>query len=315
MKLLLNGDTIDNSSVLTLGSFDGFHIGHDNVVKQCVYTARSLGLPSVVVTFDKNPQSILNPQNYQGELISLKHKIMFLANHGVDYCLLLEPSSDFFQQKAKEFYINTIIPGFSPSVIIESSSHVFGQKREGSIETLKELGAQYNFSVKEEPLVQDNKGPISSSRIRECIHKGDIYTAWRFLGHPLYISGTIVHGKQLGRTLGFPTANIAPDFPIFQYPKGVYIVKVFIRGANYYGLLSIGTNPSTDQDSDLKYEVHILHFQEELYGHPIAVQMRHFLRPEHTFSSQNELISQMHNDVARARYIIDTHYTKRNHHD
>lgn len=315
MRLLLNDQGIDSSSVLTLGSFDGFHIGHDNLVKQCVYTAQSLGLPSVVVTFDQNPQSILHPEDYYGELISLKHKMMFLANHGVDYCLLVEPSSNFFQQSAKEFYIKTIVPHFSPSVVVESSSHVFGHNQEGSLETLKELGNEYNFSVKEEPLVQDHKGPISSSRIRACLQQGDIYTAWRFLGHPLYISGTIIKGKQLGRKLGFPTANIAPDFPVFQYPKGVYIVKVFIRGANYYGLLSIGTNPSTDQDSNLKYEVHILHFQEELYGHPIAVQMRHFLRPEYHFASQDELVSQIYTDVSRARYIIDNQYTKGTHHD
>lgn len=296
---------LTTQSIVTVGTFDGFHRGHQYLIQSLVNTAQEADLPSVVVTFEQHPKSILSQTDYPGELIYLQHKIFLLEQAGVDICLLLPPTPELFALSPEDFYTQIILPLLNPQSVIVGSSHAFGNGRHGSPETLQELGQTLGFQTSVVDLYQDQE-IINSTTIRETIANKDLPLAEHFLGHSLYISGTVIRGKQLGRTLGYPTANIHPSPYTYQWPAGVYAVYCHIAGERYLGSLSIGTNPSVENSDHVQHEVYIHDFDATIYGEPILLELKHFLRDQQRYDTLQELTQAISHDVRNTKTLLSS---------
>lgn len=294
---------LQTKSILTVGTFDGVHRGHQALIQTLVEQAQQANLPSVVVTFEHHPKSILSPQDYPGELTYLQHKIFLLEQAGVDICLLLPPTPELFALSPKDFYTHIILPLLNPQTVIIGSSHAFGNGRNGSPETLQEIGQTLGFETLIIDLYQD-QAVINSTTIRATIAKKDLPQTEHLLGHPLYISGTVIRGKQLGRTLGYPTANIHPSPHTYQWPSGVYAVYCHLAGERYLGSLSIGTNTSVENSGHLHHEVYIHDFAATIYGEPILLELKYFLRDQQHYDTLARLTQAISQDVQTTKTLL-----------
>jgi riboflavin kinase/FMN adenylyltransferase len=292
-------------SIVTIGTFDGVHLGHQKIIKRLVELRKKQGGETVLFTFDPHPRKVLFPGQTDLKLITTtREKCELLEQFGIDHVLVFPFTMEFAQMQAADYISEVIAKGLKTETLVIGYDHRFGSNREGNIETLKELSATYNFKVEEIPAQEINQLNVSSTRIRKAIDEGDVVTANEFLGYSFFITGIVVKGKQLGRTIGYPTANIFVEDKDKLIPKiGVYAVNVVVEGKRYKGMLNVGLNPTTDTDNTIKIEVNIFDFDKEIYGEAIKVEFVKWIRNEEKFANLEELKNALANDKIACSHV------------
>ena len=285
-------------TIVTIGTFYGVHLGHQKIIKRLVELKGKQGGEIVLFTFDPHPRKVLFPDQLDLKLITTTiEKCELLKQFGVDYVLVYPFTKEFSQMQAHDYISNIISKGLKTKTLVIGYDHRFGSNREGNIDNLKQLSKVYNFEVEEIPAQEINQLNISSTRIRKAIDDGDIKTANAFLGYPFFITGKVIKGKQLGRTIGYPTANIFIEDTDKLLPKiGVYAVKVLVGVSTYKGMLNIGLNPTTDLDNKIKVEVNIFDFDKDIYDEILKVEFIKRIRDEQKFANLDELKNALAND-------------------
>lgn len=293
------------NTIVTIGTFDGVHLGHQKIIKRLVELKNKQGGEIVVFTFDPHPRKVLFPEQKNLKLITLtEEKCEVLKYFGVDHVLVFPFTKEFSQMQANDYIADVIVKGLKTKTLVIGYDHRFGSNREGSIETLKQFATTHQFNVEEIPAQEINQLNVSSTRIRKAIDEGDILVANDFLGYSFFITGKVVKGKQLGRTIGYPTANIAIGNEDKLIPKiGVYAVNVMLGKQSYKGMLNIGTNPTTDLDNNIKIEVNIFDFDKDIYGESIKVEFVKRIRNEEKFANLDELKQALANDKIACSHV------------
>ena len=286
------------NSILTVGSYDGIHLGHKKILDTLVKKSKILNLNSVLVTFDPHPRSILNRNSNNISLImNLNQKLKVIEDLGINFVYIIKFTKSFSKVTAKEFMSQIIIPNFQPKIIVTGVNHFFGSNREGSPSFLRKYCNSHNIDLKVIKPVMKGKSEISSSSIRKLISSGNISEANNLLGTYFTIQGKVVHGSGRGTLLNFQTANILPKEKKQLLPKkGVYLVVGRINGLNTFGMCNIGIRP-TFGENKLVMEIHF--FLDEvinLYGKRIKIKFLERIRDEKTFPSSNDLVNQLKND-------------------
>jgi len=282
--------------VVTVGTFDGVHIGHQKVINELVSTAKAMNGESVVITFEPHPRQVLQPGFDLRIIITREEKIRILEKCGVDHFIIIEFTREFAQNSSEEFLRKYIVEPLKPLKIIIGYDHHFGKGRQGDFNFLQEMGEKYHFQIEQVAMLDVKQIAVSSTKIRDAIKRGDMKEVSEFLGYNYSISGTVVHGNQIGRTLGFPTANIKPDHPDKLIPaNGVYAVLVEWNGKLYKGMSNIGVRPTLNLHT-LTIEVNIFDFDEMIYDQTITIFFLEHTRDEKKFRDL---------DLLRRRLIID----------
>ena len=287
-------------TIVTIGTFDGIHIGHQKILKNLIRTANNEGKKSVLLTFFPHPRMVLQKENKILLLNTIKEKSGLLEKMGLDYLIIHPFSREFSRLTALDFVRDILVNKLNTSRLIIGYDHHFGKNREGNIHQLKEYSLLYDFKVEEIPAQDIDDVSVSSTKIRTALKDGNLKTANNYLGYHYMLNGTVVSGKKLGGTIGFPTANLEIKEPYKLVPKtGVYIIKTHINTVLYTGIMNIGFNP-TVLGKHQTIEAHLFDFNEDLYGKEIMIEFIYFLREEHKFESIEELVVQLNIDKENA---------------
>jgi riboflavin kinase / FMN adenylyltransferase len=282
-------------TIITIGSFDGVHIGHQKIIEKLIANAASLSCESLVLTFFPHPKTVLNPTVGIQSLNTIDEKINLLQKTGLQNLVIHPFDKNFSDLSAEDFVKKILVDKFNIRKIIIGYDHRFGKNRAANVEDLIQFGQKYNFEIEQIP-AQEIDAVAVSSTIRTALLAGDIELANQFLGYNYMLTGTIVQGKQLGRTIGFPTANLQIDADYKLIPKtGVYIVQSFIDNALVFGMMNIGFNPTVG-GQNLSTEIHLFDFNTDLYNKKILVSVLSKIREEHKFDSIELLKNQLKND-------------------
>ncbi|CAM3843628.1 bifunctional riboflavin kinase/FAD synthetase [Xenorhabdus thuongxuanensis] len=289
--------------VLTIGNFDGVHRGHQALLKHLKQEGQRLGLPTMVMIFEPQPLEVFVADKAPARLTRLRDKIKYLAQNDVDYLLCVKFDKHFAANSPEAFVSQLLVEKLGVKFLAIGDDFRFGKNRRGDFHYLQQAGKQYRFDVASTDSFCDSGLRISSTAIRQALQSDDLALAEILLGHPYSISGRVVHGKQLGRTIGFPTANL-PLKRLVAPVKGVYAVEVHGLGDTPLpGVANIGNRP-TVAGLGLQLEVHLIDTQMDLYGHHIDVVLRKKLRNEQRFASLDALKQQIANDVVVARNYL-----------
>jgi len=298
--------TIPNA-VVTVGVFDGVHCGHDAIIRRLLAVAREKKGESVVVTFWPHPKLFLTPEGAGLKYLStLREKRELFDKKGVDHFIIVPFTRELSNYSSEKFIKEIIVGKVKAKHLIVGFNHHFGKNREGSFETLKSLAGRYKIEVEQvDARVVDNQN-VSSTRIREALNSGDILLANRLLGYHYSLNGTIIGGKKIGRSLGFPTANILPKERYKLIPKdGVYAVYINLDDKTLKGMLNIGLRPTLSNGENGKsIEVHIFDFKHQIYGKDVQVRFVGRIRDEVKFSSVEHLVEQLKKDKTIAQDIL-----------
>lgn len=296
----------ESNTTLTVGTFDGVHAGHRVLIKTVVKEAEKSGGRSVIVTFDPHPREIINPGESGIKLLSsLKERCELLADLGIDEMVVIPFDRDFSLLTSEEFVKTIIWEKIGVSNFIIGYDHHFGRDREGTIDTVKRLGVELGFRSQVVSKQEVGDKTVSSTAIRKAIQEsGDMTQAAKFLERYYLLNGRVVHGDKRGKSLGFPTANIQPENRSKIIPrKGVYAVWIRVDESYYRGMMNIGERP-TFEEANFSIEVHILDFDEDIYGREIQVQFVERIRDEIVFNGKNELIKQLFKDKEKTINIL-----------
>jgi len=286
----------EKNSVVTVGTFDGVHLGHRAIVDQLVAGARSIGGRSIVITFDPHPREVVGRQSVEW-LTTLEERCRILGQCGIDILFVVSFTYEFSRLSSREFYEKYVVKGTGAREVIVGYDHMFGRDREAGIHELRQMGEEFGFRVSVVDPVSLGGAIVSSSKIRERLRLGNVAQAGEFLGRPYGLEGVVVHGDRRGTQLGFPTANILPDYEHQLVPaEGVYAVVVFHGGKRYGGMLNIGHRPTVTEDGARHIEVHIFNFREKIYGQRLRIEFIERIRAEQKFSSLDELKRQLERD-------------------
>lgn len=286
--------------VVTLGMFDGAHIGHQSILKQLNTIAQNIDGESVLITFNPHPRMVLQPNCDLKFLNTLQEKEEILRQFELEHLIIQEFTKDFSQVTSVEFVKNLLVDKIKIDTLVIGYDHHFGKNREGNFEQLQVLSKEFGFNLIQLEAIEENDVAVSSTKIRNALNEGNIEYANKALNYNYPLSGKVVHGDKIGRTLGFPTANLEVD-PNKLIPKdGVYAVDVFVDDTKYLGLLSIGFRETVTNSREHRVEVNILNFDQDIYGKTIKLEFLGRLRDEKKFNSLDELISAMNQDKENA---------------
>ncbi len=292
------------NSVVTIGNFDGVHVGHREIISKVTTKAQNIGGHSVVVTFHPHPRKVLVPNADLKNIFPNEDQYEQFEALGVDVWVQEPFSRDLSQLSAEIFLRDWILKPLSAKALVVGYDFAFGANREGSLSTLESLCSRYGIELEIVPAVKIQNHVVSSTEVRKSIQSGDMSLVQHMLGRPFYVSGIVEKGDQRGRTLGFPTANMATNFETFPL-KGVYATQTQVRGVVYPSVTNVGQQPTFEkQDISLKIESHILDFNQNIYGEEIKVFFLERIRDEIKFKNIQELSSQIQEDVKTARKIL-----------
>lgn len=293
-----------NNPVVTTGTFDGVHLGHQKIISRLRDVAINEEGETVLLTFFPHPRMVLFPEDNELKLLSNQsEKIELLDKYGVDHLIIHPFTKEFSRLTSVEFVRNVLANKLKTKKLVIGYNHHFGRNREGSFEHLKEYGPLYGFDVEEIPAQDIEHVEISSTKIRNALQTGDVSTATKYLGHHYTLSGTVVGGKKLGKTIGYPTANISVEDKFKLIPAdGVYAVKVKHNNKLYGGMLNIGNNP-TVEGKGRSVEVNIFDFDKDIYGDEATIYFIERLRTEAKFANLEELKNQLAKDKESALRI------------
>ena len=288
--------------VVTLGNFDGVHLGHQKIFQEVTRQAKEAGLPSIILTFDPHPAKVLNPGEPLPLIMPLKRRLEVIASFGIDLAVIIKFTPEFSRLTAREFVAGVLWEKVQPRLVLVGYNFNFGKGREGTPQLLKSLGEELGFEVEIVEPVCLGKLMVSSSEVRRAVEAGEVDRANDMLGRPFQLTGPVIKGKGLGKGLGFPTANIAWDNELIP-KEGVYACLVEYRGATYKGVVNIGTAPTVKGD-ELSVEVHLLNFKGEIYREELKLSFIKRLRDEGRFESIAALREQIKRDIERAEEIL-----------
>lgn len=284
--------------VVTMGSFDGVHKGHVQVIGNLKQVAAELGGESVIISFEPHPREVLYPlEKRPGILTTLEEKIGILKAHGVDHLIILPFTEELANLSYSDFVKRILVDRLGIKGLVVGYDHRFGKNREGSFEVLKAIAGEYRFYLEQEQAYEENEVNISSTKIRTALELGNIALVREFLGYDYPISGKVVHGDKIGRTIGFPTANLQLEDERKLLPaSGVYAVRVSVDGVMYGGMLNIGVRPTVSRSGIVRLEVNIFDFHSEIYDKTISVFLLARVRGERKFNDVDELSAQLKTD-------------------
>jgi riboflavin kinase/FMN adenylyltransferase len=295
--------------IITIGTFDGVHMGHQKILDAIVKKAKVLGGESVLLTFSPHPRLVLFPESHQLKLIQTEaEKIEKLSKTGLENLIVFPFTFEFSRLTAMEFVRDILVNQLNIHTIVIGYDHQFGRNREGNIQYLKDVSSVYDFEAVEIPAKEIDVVNISSTKIRVAIENGDIERANLFLGAPFELNGTVVHGAQIGRTIGFPTANLFIEDPTKILPEnGVYLVHAILNNVLVKGIMNIGVRPTISPELKKQIEIHIFDFERDIYGMELKVEILIRLRNEIKFANKEALIEQIQHDISLAhRYFSNT---------
>ena len=294
---------IARPTVLTLGVFDGLHLGHQLIMRMVVARARAVGAVPTVITFDPHPRAVLHSESAPPLLQTFDQKLEAFGVLGVEQTIVVRFTKEFASVRAEEFLRDVVRDRLHAKEVYLGRGFAFGHKREGNIKLLQRVSEQLGFFAAEVPEVCLRGRRISSSRVREALAEGRVGLARRMLGRPYGVEGRVVRGDERGRTLGFPTANLQPQNRVIPR-NGVYVTATLIDGAWRRSVTNIGTRPTFEREAGPCVETHVMDWQGDLYGDVLRVRFLHRLRAELKFASVAELKTQIGQDVSRAaRYF------------
>ena len=297
---LQNLHSLEEKSVVTIGSFDGVHIGHQAILQQVKEAAERLQVPSVAMTFEPQPREYFSAERAPARLMRLREKIDTLLATGVDRVVCLQFSRQLRNLSADDFVEQVLVRGLGVQSLIVGDDFHFGCDRRGDFALLTEQGKRYGFDVQDTATVEVDGCRVSSTLVREVVERADFTRAAELLGRPFSISGVVGYGQQLGRELGFPTANV--QLNRFSAPlSGVFAVKVNVAGSIYRGAANVGLRPTVGDLLKPILEVHLLDFAGDLYGQRIVVEFVHKIRDEEKFTSLEKLVATISHDVEMIR--------------
>ncbi len=292
--------------VLTIGVFDGVHLGHQQVLRQLLAEAEKVKGTAVLVTFDPHPRKVLNHSSTPPLFVlnTLEEKLQLLANQNIPHTVVVPFTTDFASMSAEEYVRDFLVEKFHPHTIILGYDHKFGRDRRGDYHLLDTEAGKYGFNAKEIPERVIRNITVSSTRIREALLIGDVESANEFLGYPYPLAGKVVHGNKRGRTIGFPTANLQiGDADKLIPANGVYAVRVLHHGRKLQGMMNIGFRPTVD-GTERTVEVNILDFDEDIYDEILSIQFLKRLRSETKFDGLDALKAQLQADREMARAVV-----------
>jgi riboflavin kinase/FMN adenylyltransferase len=291
---------IGRPAVLTLGVFDGLHLGHQLIISRVVERARHLGAVPTVLTFDPHPRAVLHPESAPPLLQTFDQKVEAFGVLGVEQTIVVRFTPEFARVRAEEFLRDVVHERLQAREVYLGRGFAFGRGREGDIELLRRVSGGLGFFADEVPEVRLRGQRISSSRIRELLAAGRVNLARRMLGRPYGVEGRVVRGHERGRTIGFPTANLRPANR-FIPRGGVYVSATLIDGSWRRSVTNVGVRPTFGNDAEPSVETFVMDWGGDLYGDVVRVRFLHRLRDERRFSGVEELKRQIHADAARAR--------------
>ncbi len=313
MQIIRDTETIiPKPCVATIGFFDGVHTGHRYLIQQVKEIAMANKLHSALVTFPVHPRKVMN-KSFRPELLTTpEEKNILLDSTGVDYCLMLDFTQEISRLTAKEFMTYILKERYQVKFLVIGYDHRFGHNRSEGFEDYvrygKSIGIEViraNASTNHNIIGNSSIGPVSSSLIRKLLHQGEVDTASRCLGYDYFLNGIVVSGHQIGRQIGFPTANLSVDNPDKLIPSdGVYAVWVHLNEKTYMGMLSIGVRPTINNGTNRTIEVNILHFHSDIYDQSIKLTFVKRMRPELKYDTIDKLIDQLYEDAKQTEAIL-----------
>ncbi len=305
MDIVFQPDEIEyiKNTVVSVGTFDGVHLAHQQLLKEVVSRAKAREGRSVVLTFDPHPKEVLTGQPMR-LLTTIEERQQICEQLRIDVFYRIGFTYEFSRLTSREFYLRYVVQGCGVSEVVEGYDHHFGRDREGSVEELLKLGREFEFSVAALKPVYVDEEIVSSSQIRQHLLQGRVDRALRLLGRPYAVSGTVVRGDARGRELGYPTANLQLTHHKLVPEDGIYFAQVDIGGLTKYGMVSIGVRPTFFDQGQRCVEVHLLDFAGDLYGRILNVQFLRRLREERKFEGAQQLIDQMRLDEKKSRSLM-----------
>ena len=296
---------LDINTVITIGTFDGVHKGHQTIVDRVNQIAQNVGLESVVLTFHPHPRHVIYPDNQQLRLINtIDEKIDALSNTNLNHLIIHEFTHAFSRIKSVNFIRDILVNRLNMRYMVVGFDHHFGKNREGTFESLVELSNLYDFKIEKIAAQNIEKVSVSSTKIRNAIHSGDLKKANSYLCSNFSIAGKVLRGNGLGSKIGFPTANIKIDDQWKILPKnGVYVVDVLVKDQNFFGMLNLGFRPSLD-DNSFAIEVHLFDFNSNIYHEKIKIEFLQRIRSEKKFENLDQLKSQLKIDEFKCKKIL-----------
>lgn len=288
--------SLTKKTIITIGTFDGVHIGHRKILEKIIHNAKELDCESLVLTFFPHPRMVLQENSSVKLLHTMEEKRTLLQKIGIENLIIHPFNKEFSQLTAEEFVKEILINQLQIQKIIIGHDHRFGRNRTADINDLISFGEKYGFEVEQISAQEIDEIAVSSTKIRNALINGTISLANEYLGYNYFFSGTVVQGQQLGRTIGFPTANIHIKEDYKLIPKnGVYIIKSYLNEILIYGIMNIGNRPTVN-GLNQTIEVHFIDFDKDLYGQEVTIEVVEFIREEHKFDSLESLKNQIQKD-------------------
>ena len=293
------------NAILTIGTFDGVHKGHKTILKEVVNHAKQVNGESVLLTFEPHPRKLLFPNQPLGIITPLHQKLQLITNTGIQHIVVVPFTKEFANLSAQEYIERFMVGVFHPHTIIIGYDHRFGHDRKGDIKLLEKLAQENAYELIEIPAQLIDDAAVSSTKIRNAITDGRMEEASHMLGRNYSFKGKVMHGNKLGRTLGYPTANLVPEEPEQIIPAlGIYAIKAAHNGHQYNGMMSIGYNPTVTDKRELRIEANLFDFDQDIYGEMLEVFFFKKLREEHKFDSLEALVQQLHKDKEESLQIL-----------
>ena len=296
----------NKASIVTIGTFDGVHVGHQEILKRLISIAEIEGLESVVLTFFPHPRMVLQKDSNIKLLNTIDERYDILSDIGIDNIVIQNFTQEYSRLTAIEFIRDILVNKLKAKIVVVGYDHHFGRNRSANIEDLKEYGEVYNFRVIEIPAKDIANVAVSSTKIRNALAKGDVTKANKYLGYNFMLTGTVVKGNGLGKTINFPTANISIEETYKLIPKnGVYIINSILEDKLVYGMMNIGKKP-TVKGKKKTIEVHFFDYEKDIYGQKLQINLLKRIRNEEKFDSIELLQEQLHKDKRLALAYIET---------
>lgn len=307
----INEIEFDKNTVLTLGTFDGVHLGHKKIIDRLKQVSKNENLRHILITLEPHPRIVLKKDLKNLKLLStINERLELFKKLGLENCLIINFTEEFSKLTAKEFVKDYLYSNVGIKKFLIGYDHMFGNKREGDVNTLEDISKELSFDIESIEVYIKDKLNVSSTVIRKLLMNGEIEKANGLLSYPYFITGKVIKGKQIGRSLGFPTANIEPNSIFKLIPmNGVYITSIEINNKKLWGLTNIGNRPTIDDEEKLSIEVNLFDFNEDIYEKEIKVFFHSYIREEIKFKNKESLMRQINNDKDIALNFIKNNFS------
>ena len=303
IKIDIENIAFSKKTILTIGTFDGIHLGHQSILKNLIEEAKRFGLRSALLTFEPHPQTVIRPERspHMRILTTIDEKEKILENLGLDALIVAQFDQSLASLSGEEFIQRILLDKIGMSKCVIGHDHAFGKNRSGNFELIKKMSLKGDYVVEQIETFTHDGLVVKSTLIRNLIKEGRVDQANQLLGRPYRYHGTVVKGDGRGRTIGYPTANVSGD-PLKLVPKsGVYACRASVKGGNFNAVTNIGTRPTFKGDERLLIEVHIFDFNDDLYNSEIGIEFLYRIRDERKFSTTSELQKQIEDDIKTAK--------------